>query len=38
NPEFIEKAPPQLIEKQKSAFAQSEKELAEITIKLKSLS
>lgn len=38
NPEFIEKAPPQLIEKQKSAFAQSEKELAEITNKLKSLS
>lgn len=38
NPEFIEKAPPQLIEKQKSAFAQSEKELAEITSKLKSLS
>lgn len=37
NPEFISKAPPQLIEKQKNAYTQNEKELAEITAKLKIL-
>lgn len=37
NPEFINKAPPQLIEKQKNSFSQSEKELAEITAKLQNL-
>ncbi|MBS4167465.1 valine--tRNA ligase [Parachlamydia sp. AcF125] len=38
NPEFISKAPSQLIEKQKQAFSQNEKELEEIKLKLKSLS
>lgn len=38
NPEFIEKAPPQLIEKQKTQLTQGESELQEITSKLNAMS
>ena len=34
NPEFVSKAPPQLIEKHQSLLSQTEKELEEVTSKL----